>query len=112
MPAYGSARTKLLADQALKACYHYIALSTVSSLITQKVINMRLINTVKCFKKFGQKPKQIVGFPVPGFGLAQMTTFCILEGRGNKQHRFCNSEVEKSIFCTVCAYSIEPDLWD
>lgn len=34
--------TSLLADQALKACYGCIALTTISSVITQKVINIRL----------------------------------------------------------------------
>lgn len=42
VPAYGSAQTRHLADQALKACYHYIALTTISSVVTQKVINIRL----------------------------------------------------------------------
>lgn len=74
--------------------------------------NKHQVIPVKWFKKFGQKPKQDVGFPVPGFGLAQLITFYILEGRGNKQHGFCNSEVEKSIFSTLCACSMEPNLWD
>lgn len=42
-----------------------------------------------------------MGFPVAGFSLAQETTFCILEGRGNKGQSCCNSEVEEGIICTL-----------
>lgn len=42
VPAYSSGWTRHLAGQALKACYRYIALTTISSVVTQKVINIRL----------------------------------------------------------------------
>lgn len=45
VPAYNATRNKLLADQAFKAWCSYFALTTISSVVTQKVIHKKLFLT-------------------------------------------------------------------
>lgn len=82
-------------------CFNYYFFCGNSEGNTQEVI------PDKCFKKFGQKSKQGMVLPV-----TDMTTYCVLEEQGNKQLGFSNSEVENSIFCMLCACSIDPSLWE